>query len=58
MFLLSWLLEFNEIKKESYTPDSLYTDMKEVVRKDRDRKREVGLHSSDYYPELTKCEIS
>ena len=32
--------------------------MKELLIKDWDRKRELGLHSSDDYPEWTNYDIS
>ena len=45
-------------RKGKYIPDNLYINIKEILRKDWDRKRVLGIHLSDDYPELTDYEIS
>ena len=58
MIVFSWSIESNEIKKEKYTPEKLYTHMKEILRKCWDRRVLLGIHSGDDYPELNNYDIS
>ena len=45
-------------RKGKYISETLYNNMKKILRKDWYRKRLLGLHSSDDYPELNIYEIS
>ena len=45
-------------RKDKYIPDNLYNNIKEILRKDWDRKRMLGIHLSGDYPELTDYDIS
>ena len=47
-----------KLRKGKYIRDDLYINIKEILRKDWDRKRVLGIHLSDDYPELTDYKIS
>ena len=47
-----------KLRKGKYIRDNLYINIKEILRKDWDRKRVLGIHLSDDYPELTDYKIS
>ena len=45
-------------RKDKYIPDDLYTNMKEILRNDWNKKCVSGINLSDGYHELTNYEIS